>query len=542
MNRLLLFSLMMWAFTAHAQTTTSYSMEINNVRAETLNDGRFFTTGQTGGFHANSSGFHGALMRLAGLWAGGKSPDGTLHLSTSGSLLSEFTPGVFDPETGTPANLLQHKIWDVTKEEILAHQADFSDNGIIDNPLAGVFGWPGKGNPYFQSFNIGQLLPAPSNQDLAGFFDADGDGLYNPAKGEYPALEISGCPAVQIPDIMAWMAFNDQHDHLLSAAEPLKMEVQATMFTYQCWENSPMGNTVFLKLKLFYWGNEPLSDTYFGLLNDFQVGDGLHEFAGCDPSRKMLFGYNGLAVESAVPAVGVQFLSGPKSGNNTEMLLHSAIIIDPTPPLSQSGYYNLLSGKNPDGSIASYGGFTYPGNPVNSDDSTEISLGNVPGNRATVASFGPLLLEPGAVNEIVAAYSFATTTDMTGFSPNVKPLYSFSDRIGAFYDNCFEVQPEFELCTPEVLPVHTDATGDPGIQIYPNPASGSFFVSSQQSFLQRVKITDITGRITMDIAAPANVNGMSFQTATNPLIAGMYLVSVYTADQHLKTIKLVIER
>lgn len=542
MNRLLLLPFLAWASFTYAQTISTLSMEPNNVLAETLNDGRFLTTGLTGGFHANIDNFHGTLMRMAGLWAGGKSPDGTLHLSASGLNISEFTPGIFDPETAAPANLLQHNIWKVTKEEILAHQADFADNGVIDNPLQGVFGWPGRGNPHFQSFNIGEMLPDAGNQDLAGFFDYDSDGIYNPANGDHPALEMSGCPSNMVPDVMAWMAFHDDYQHLLSGAQPLKMEVQATMFAFHCAENAPLGNTIFLRLKLFYWGNEPLSNTYFGLFNDYQVGDGYHEYAGCDPSRKLLFGYNGLAQESSNPAVGVKLLRGPVTEGNMEVPLHSAIMIDPMSPLSQLGYYRLLSGKNPNGSMAYYGGFTYPGSPVSSDDSTEISAGNMPGNRAAVASYGPFLLEPGAVHEMIAAYTFTKSTDQNGFAPNVKPLYSFADRIAMFYYNCFETKPELELCVSETLQTNTDSPDALDLLAFPNPAVSKFSIESQGTFISRVTVSDFTGRKLIDLEPAKGENSTLVHVDGSRLHAGIYLVTVIGTDDRMKTLKMVIER
>ena len=54
-----------------------------------------------------------------------------------------------------------------------------------------------------------------TNQGLAGFFDADENGEYNPLKGDYPSIEIRGCALDKYPDEMIFWIYNDQ-----AGAEP----------------------------------------------------------------------------------------------------------------------------------------------------------------------------------------------------------------------------------------------------------------------------------------------------------------------------------
>jgi hypothetical protein len=62
--------------------------------------------------------------------------------------------------------------------------------GNITLPLAGISDsvkyWPGKGNPYLaaQGYDVSGVL--------APFYDADGDGVYDPAHGDYPSIMQSG--------------------------------------------------------------------------------------------------------------------------------------------------------------------------------------------------------------------------------------------------------------------------------------------------------------------------------------------------------------
>ncbi|MEM6396246.1 MAG: hypothetical protein AAF741_07850 [Bacteroidota bacterium] len=76
-----------------------------------------------------------------------------------------------------------HRVWDIRREEVEFHIADFADNGVIDNPQDRILGWPGIGNNEFSSIYGFDL---PSEGSLAPFKDIDSDGLYEPMHGEYP--------------------------------------------------------------------------------------------------------------------------------------------------------------------------------------------------------------------------------------------------------------------------------------------------------------------------------------------------------------------
>jgi hypothetical protein len=90
-------------------------------------------------------------------------------------------------------------------------------------------GWPARGNPYFLFVHKFEL-PFTSKQGLAGFFDTDGDGLYEPLDGDYPSTEIRKCePYNRYPDEMIFWIYNDEGagaTHGRTGGQTIQMEVQ----------------------------------------------------------------------------------------------------------------------------------------------------------------------------------------------------------------------------------------------------------------------------------------------------------------------------
>ncbi len=78
------------------------------------------------------------------------------------------------------------------------------------------------------------------------------------------------------PDItghqMLWWVQNDRGNvHERSNAPPLGIETHVSAFAYNV--PGPLGNTTFYRFKLFYKGEEPATDTYFGVFSDPDLGN-----------------------------------------------------------------------------------------------------------------------------------------------------------------------------------------------------------------------------------------------------------------------------
>ena len=109
------------------------------------------------GIHADSLG--GFLLNRPGVapvnllshltpWICGLDPAGNLRAACEmdDQFVSDWKPGIRGIDNSA-------KVWKVTKEQITSHLADYEDNGVIDDPIAEIFSWPGTENPFSQLFN-----------------------------------------------------------------------------------------------------------------------------------------------------------------------------------------------------------------------------------------------------------------------------------------------------------------------------------------------------------------------------------------------------
>ncbi len=164
-----------------------------------------------------------STIRSSGLWLAGIDTSGNLHgavqmYNENGK--SDFDSGIlnFDSEIFEDVNL----VWKVTKANIEAHLADFNDNGIVDNPLASIFGFPGRGNEFFTDY-YPIFLPVNA-LGIGPFLDLDNNGFYEPDEGEYPIVQIRGCEDESfIADEMLWFSYHDLKVHSESQMQPLNL-------------------------------------------------------------------------------------------------------------------------------------------------------------------------------------------------------------------------------------------------------------------------------------------------------------------------------
>lgn len=537
-----LFLCLLSELSLYAQNPATNTLSANRINATVLNDGRLFTDGQTGRFLAPyvPGGNTSSLLKGTGLWLGGLDAGGNLKLAVATPEASDFSPGRPSPDGANLAERLGNKIWRVTRADIDAHRADFADNGQIDQPVAAVFAWPGNGNPFFSQYNGGVNLTF-SPYGLAGFYDADLDGTYNPAQGDFPSIELRGCPGDHYPDEMLWWVFHDRRTqpHPVSKSPALDVEVQVTAFAYNCQENSALGNTVFTRFKLINLGNENLEETYFALYNDYNIGDGTQEYAGCNPGRQMVFAYPGNPSQGYFPALAVDFMRGPLAEQPAgfgELQLHSAVPFDPAQLLSPAVFFNLMKGLNPDGAPAANNGLPYPDNPLAPNGQSELTAGNTPGNRAAVAAYGPFQLQPGAVNELFTAHLFADNSGLDAAVSNVQPLYKQSDLLQGFFDNCFAEPAPASLCQK----VFTNTSGAPAtaLRCFPNPAKGSFDIEDQAAGIHRATIYNLQGQPLLDQRWPGAPAAVSIQVAQ--WAPAVYVVRVENGAGQVATRKVTL--
>lgn len=485
-------------------------MAINNVRARlttggdvwwNLSDGRYVVPKVPigSGLPEVSSIFAGAV------WLGGYDPSGNLKMAAAtyrNSSSNDFYPGPIDPITGT-TELQTCLNWDrfftVTGEEIDEHLRRFELaklKGIPYNPDSipdGVKYWPGKGNPYFLQ-KYGFELPN-TEQALGSFWDEDFDTAYDPANGDYPIIEIRGCPLPQYPDEMTMWIYNDAGGaHTATQGQKIQMEVQVQAFAYAT--NDAINDMTFQRYKLINRAQVDIGDCYFAMWVDPDLGCFTDDYVGCDTTRSMAYVYNEDELDGQngctctgnvdtycdeVPILGIDYFRGPlspkKFGPNGELLdiepgdqsspdtlielgMSSFIYYNnggigqptagTTDPNIDFEYYNYLSGFWRDGLPITSGGSGYnPG----STDTTRYVLSGEPndptkwsmctaglpfGDRRTIQASGPFTLKPQAINELIVGAVWVP--DLEYPCPDISRLQAADDLAQNLFNSCFEIK------------------------------------------------------------------------------------------------------
>jgi len=459
---------------------------INNVRARLTtggdvwwdsNDGRYIVPKVPAGLPEVSSIFAGAV------WLGGVDPAGNLKIAaqtygrSSGDF--DFWPGPLNPETGKTNQTICSR-WDrfftVKGESIREHirkfqQAQKSGKAYDPDDIPrDIKGWPARGNEFF--FEIHNFELPNTSQGLAAFWDQDGDGLFNPDRGDFPVIEIRGCVSKpQFPDEMIFWVYNDAGNiHSESRGDPIQMEVQVQAFSYAT--NDEINDMTFQRYKLINRAVESIDSTFFAMWVDADLGCFTDDYVGSDVSRSLGYMYNEDALDGQtgcacpqgvntycdeVPILGVDYFRGPLDENGEEIGMSSFTYYNnggvgsPAPgttdPATAQEYYNYLSGSWRDGSPFTFGDDAYQdgakvkyafSDAPNNSRGWSMCTANLPfGDRRTIQASGPFRLDPGAVNELIIGVVWVA--DQTYPCPDISKLLEADDIAQALFDNCFEI-------------------------------------------------------------------------------------------------------
>ncbi|MEM7102553.1 MAG: hypothetical protein AAF502_05410 [Bacteroidota bacterium] len=480
-------------------STSQVDLDINNVRARLLGggdqwwdlaDGRYVIPNVPLGETEVSSIF------AASVWVGGFDDGGNLKIAAQTYRQSgnDFWPGPLDEngetEQATCNNWDRH--FEVLGSNIDRLTADYlsDDDGdgnpdftITDEVAEDLLRWPAKGNPHFAS-RVGFSLP---NQELAPFFDADGDGLYDPQKGDFPIIGITDCDISDVGDAtygdqMIFWIYNDKGNiHTETGGDRIGMEVHALAFGFAT--DDEINNMSFYKYKLFNKATEALNDSYIAMWVDPDLGCWSNDYVGCNieeidgKPRNLGIVYNGEAVDndcsgvpgygSEVPMLGVDYFRGPRDESGTELGMSAFIYYNND--FSTNGnpevaidFYGYMAGFWKDGSPIEFGGdgfqegtfetnFMFPSDPSSPNGPgvwSECSENNDPADRRFVQSSGPFRLDPGATNEVIIGAVWVPRGEYP--CPTFTPLLAADDVAQKLFDNCFDLvdgpdAPEIEI-------------------------------------------------------------------------------------------------
>ncbi|MCP4437843.1 MAG: hypothetical protein GY810_02785, partial [Aureispira sp.] len=417
------------------------------------------------------------------IWLGAYDDGGNLILAaqTYRGSGNDYWTGPLNPTTGTVEKSDCEK-WDrhftVYGDDITTLRGDLLEDGKVDvKPAKTLLSWPARGNPHFAGI-FGWELP---DQDLAPFIDYNGDGVYDPWDGDHPIIEVGPKDKFSEPcgkdyvapvyaDQMVWWVYNDNGDvHGQSNGEPMKMEIQVTAFGYR--STDAINNMTFYRYKLLNRNALTLSDTYFSLWSDPDLGCFQDDYIGCDTITGMGYVYNADGVDdnpcgtgggngygaSQIPALGVDYFRGPidSAGNQIGLSSFQYHVTGGNigAPSSAIGYYRLISGFWPDGTAITQGNNGY--NVGSTDPSTPYVFPSWPDDQTAGAwsmcsqplsgldqrfmhTSGPSVLKPGATNEMISGVVWVP--EIPDYPcPSLKQLVEADQLAQNLFDNCFKI-------------------------------------------------------------------------------------------------------
>ncbi len=220
-------------------------------------------------------------------------------------------------------------------------------------------------------------------------------------------------------DQMLWSVYNDanpeQHGGDFNPpTQPLGIEVRQTTFAFN--RQGPLGNTVFLRYKLYNKGGNTLDNMFVSLWSDPDLGGFTDDLVGCDTTLSLGFVYNATNRDQFYgrrpPAVGYDFFLGPVANGDTLPMTSFNKYINGTDPASPTEVYDYMNGLtgNGDPVIDPQGvttKFTNAGDPVTGRGWLDTN----PADRRFMMSSGPFRMAPGDSQEVVGAIMVAQGRD-----------------------------------------------------------------------------------------------------------------------------------
>lgn len=526
---------------------------------------------------------------LSTFWIGGLDQDSVLHLAAqrygqgpltvSAHTQFDFFAGpVMDSGAySIYQDTLWNYVWNLSKPEIEYHKLHWTDPGYL--PIYDILTWPGNGN-----ISLGQAA------QLAPFFDRNGDGIYNPLDGDYPLIrgdqalffifnddrknhsetlgnklkmEVQGMAyAFDLPDDSAFWNTIFLNYKIINRSDKIYHDTYLGVFT-DLDIGYPNDDYIGCDVERSY---------YYGYNGDSIDGSGQSYAYGANPPVQSVAILGG-------PYMDPDGVDNPRVDGNSHQLCNESVnginfgdsIVDNermgmrkfvycnnsgvptymTDPNYAPEYYKYLQGIWKDGERMHYGGnghpssggtgpecdFMFPGEsdtlgwgtgcvPVNPLNWTETTAGNPPGDRRGIGSCGPFTFQPGAVQELDLAFTFARDYNNSYQQGSVGKLREYTDSIRkSFTTNILPGGNSFNGIDNKTETSYLQA------QLFPNPTSSRAYIRFDRIVNEpvNIRIYNANGlliqsekRTTMDRMITLDLTGLS---------SGLYLVSIETKGQ-----------
>lgn len=432
------------------------------------------------------------------------------------------------------------RVWKVTRDQIEHHKQNYN-NSNYSMPV-GISMWPGNGD-----HTRGEAF------DLAPFVDADGNGIYEPHKGDYP--RIMGHQAVYT--IMS----NQRHGNFFSGFEVIdrKMELHLMMYAFDSASISELNNTVFVNYRVFNRGQETWDSVKFALFTDWSLGLGfspIQEQCGSDSINNVYFSYtNGSSQPAYInqpAAITGSLLNQPLDGHMYFLnnIFSNQNMTDPVLLLDYIRYKNFkwrngnhLLRVNPSGPNSNDNGNGIT--PANDQGSPTKWTFNLPDNwyhpqssASDVRSLPITLLgniEPNSHRclEFAFTYEHKLSGGSTNWEGALDSTFHKMTVAKSVYDNLNTG------CLGVYLNNETFEEQQTLGAIYPNPVqTGQPLYIETDARIEYVELISMNGtQLRVDVKSGSNRNDVEIP---KHLSAGVYLMRIHTAHNGILVKKIMI--
>lgn len=513
------------------------SINANNINASVLVHGDMWwnpETGQPKCEYPKGSGKH--LQFAASVWMSGYDAGNQLHVAaqTYRQDGNDYWPGPLDAggSLSYATSYQWAKIWKTTRNEINAHKANVYHT--VANTPESILTWPGKNN-VFAKGNGGVVLDVPA--EMAPFVDLNGDGRYQPLKGDYP--DIRG-------DQGLWYVFTDNGpSHSQTNGTPLGVEVRVLAYAYN--RGTLIDNVVYYDYTILNKSANDYHDFLFALWDDVSIGYYGDDYIGFDSSRRLGICYNSNSNDGGIagnpsnsygffsPMVGMTFVSLPGDAAPFYVSAGSFIYYNNDPsiigvPVVDTEYNHYMRSRirngmhlkyDPD-TVSSFVGtdrnYVFPDDPFIHGAWNECTFNTNPGDRRFVLASNDFELKSGDKKRVVMAL---VVVDSVGGCPDV----SFA-RISPVADTAWGV-----FRNPPA-PIFSDQVGGvaSNVNVYPNPVHDKLVVENiSGGSLERIQTIDLLGR---QVHAPVpDASAYRCTIDIQSFIPGMYILRYCCAGQ-----------
>jgi hypothetical protein len=514
---------------------TYQEFEVGNISTRVYADGWLFND-----FHYQKARYDipknsgVSSIYMSGLWIGGyidlniaNQPD-LLRLSKMYNNINNFKQGPIRLQNRTGADpSYWNKTWIINKSIVLRHIQSFQ-NKSYEIPQE-ILKWPAHG------INGTADILAP-------FIDINGNSIYEPEKGDYP--DMKGDKAI-------YFICNDAGQG--ASDEGLVIEIHGMLYGFNS-DDERINNTLFLNLKIINRSTYDYRNVYFGMYNDFDLGDPTDDYIGTDSALDMVFSYNGDTQDGpskgipsygdSPPAIGMIYL-------NKKLSNSMYFDLDDEPrgvPQTNEQYFNYLQSIFKDGTDLKFGGdghyksngattqgaqFVFPGDPNtlqagNWTESDNFASPNPPSDRRIIASYHQNSFAQNDFIEIDLAYVFAENNSNDGTNTqSVLELKRLAKDIKILYDSG-----EFSKPTPPIITPPSALISN----IYPNPLSEDEVLNIDDELVRNVTVYNVNGLKVLD----KTKGDAPIQIAHGELSSGLYIIRLVTPFS-TKSEKLIVK-